>query len=219
VPIPDVEFDKTQKLAFEKEMLGLYVSDHPLLGAELALRRKTECLISELRDLKDGEIRTVGGVVTGLVRKYTKRGDLMATFVLEDLQSSVEAWVFPRTMLDHGFKLVDDAIVVVKGRLDLREDEPKLVVMELERPQLVVEGGAPLRLRLPVEALDDSTVAKLKELLVAYPGPSPVLLRIGTKVLRLPEGFNVDDANGLCAELRLLLGPTCIETIEGVAAR
>src|SRR4029077_3233898 len=108
-------------------------------------------------------------------------------------------------------RLADDAIVVIKGRLDLREDEPKLVVMEVERPQLVIDGGPPMSLRLPVEALDRGTVAQLKEPLVAHPGPSPVLLRIGTKQLRLPQGFNVDDSNGLCAELRLLLGPDCLD--------
>ena len=67
-------------------------------------------------------MRWVGGVVTSLVRKYTKRGELMATFVLEDLQSAVEVWVFPRTMTDVGHLLADDAVVCVKGRLDLRDD-------------------------------------------------------------------------------------------------
>src|SRR4051794_16771450 len=95
VPIPDVEFEKLQKLAFEKEMLGLYVSDHPLLGAEARLRRHTDATISELRDAGEAGLgpvgegregrggppaRWVGGVVTGLVRKYTKKGELMATF-------------------------------------------------------------------------------------------------------------------------------------------
>jgi DNA polymerase III subunit alpha len=206
VDIPDLEFDKTQRLAFEKEMLGLYLSDHPLLGAEAALRRRTECSVAELRDLKDGDIRSVGGVVTSLARRHTKRGDLMATFVLEDLQSAIDTWVFPRTMAEQGHKLADDAIVIVKGRIDLREDEPKLVVMEIERPELVSNGGAPLRLRLPVDTLDDGTVTKMKELLLAYPGPSPVFLRVGTKVLRLPGDFNVDAGNGLVAELRLISG-------------
>ena len=214
VPVPEVEFDKTQKLAFEKEMLGLYVSDHPLLGVEAALRRRSECSVADLRELHDGDIRTVGGVVTGLVRKYTKRGDLMATFVLEDLQSAIDAWVFPRTMLEQGYKLVDDAIVVVKGRVDGREDEPKFVVMDVEVPQLVLGGGAPLRLRLAPSAADDATVQRLKELLAAHPGPSPVHVRIGSKVWRLSEAFNVDDTNGLCAELRVLLGADCIETGE-----
>src|SRR5690606_15991698 len=102
--IPDVEFDKRDRLAFEKEMLGLYVSDHPLLGAETALARRVDCALDELDGLEDGTLRTVGGVVTGLQRKWTRKGDLMAVFTLEDLRTSIEVMVFPRTMTEHGHK-------------------------------------------------------------------------------------------------------------------
>ena len=90
--------------------------------------------------------RWVGGVVTGLTRKYTKRGELMATFVLEDLESSIEVLVFPRTMTEVGHLLADDAVVCVKGRLDLRDDVPKLVCSEVKRPQLSPDGAEPLHL-------------------------------------------------------------------------
>ncbi|GAC1313819.1 MAG: DNA polymerase III subunit alpha [Acidimicrobiales bacterium] len=209
VPIPPVEFDKHQKLAFEKEMLGLYISDHPLMGIESALRRATECTIAELREGREGEMRTVGGVVTNLVRKYTKKGDLMATFVLEDLQSAINAWVFPRTMQDVGSLLADDAVVIVKGRLDMRDDESKFVVMDVRRPSLSA-GGPPLEVVLPMARLNDRTVDQLKELLSGHPGPSPVFLRFGTKLLRLADEFCVDTSNGLCADLRILLGADCI---------
>ncbi len=209
VPIPEVEFDKHQKLVFEKEMLGLYVSDHPLMGYEAALRRATECSIGELLESKDGETKSVGGVVTNLVRKYTRKGDLMATFVLEDLESAINAWVFPRTMLDYGALLADDAVVVVKGRLDQRDDEVKLVIMEVRRPELSV-GGVPLEVVLPLSALTDRTVDRLKDLLLGHPGPSPVYLRMGSKTLMLADQFRVDTGNGLCAELRMLLGADCI---------
>jgi DNA polymerase-3 subunit alpha len=156
VPIPDQEFDKHTKLAFEKEMLGLYVSDHPLVGAEAALRRHVDCTILDLREdiagrdsgagaspadgngtgppNANGNVATssggnggyggggyggnggyggpsraadrwVGGVVTGLARKYTRKGELMATFFLEDLESSIEVFVFPRTMTEVGYLL------------------------------------------------------------------------------------------------------------------
>ena len=113
-PIPDQEFSKSQRLAFEKEMLGLYVSDHPLMGAERALRRYADTTLTELKEMREGEMRTVGGVVTALARKYTKRGDLMATFVLEDLGGAVEVMVFPKTMANFG-ELLD------RGRDRLRE--------------------------------------------------------------------------------------------------
>ncbi len=210
VPIPDIEFAKGEKLAFEKEMLGLYVSDHPLMGAEAALRKHADCSVGELREQaasgREGEFQVVGGVVTGLSRRYTKRGDLMATFNLEDLQSSIEVFVFPKAMLEYGSLLADDAIVCVKGRLDTREDEPKFVCVEIRRPELVLDGGRPLRVRLPIGSLTDTKVNGLKQLLVEHPGDSPVLLEVGDKVLRLPDEFNVDSSNGLVGELRVLLG-------------
>jgi DNA polymerase III subunit alpha len=210
VPIPESEFDKHQKLAFEKEMLGLYVSDHPLMGAESSLRRATECTIAEFRDAKDGEMRVVGGVVTNLARKYTRKGDLMATFVLEDLQSTVNAWVFPRTMQDFGWLLADDAVVVVKGRLDQRDDELKLVVMEVRPLELTCGDDLPLEVAVRLGSFTEAVVCDLKGLLVTHPGPRPVILHLGTKRLRLGDGFRVDTSNGLHADLRRLLGMDCI---------
>jgi DNA polymerase III subunit alpha len=252
VPVPDQEFDKHQKLVFEKEMLGLYVSDHPLVGAEAALRRHTDCTIVDLREEGlgrelgamgvggasaggpgngygangigdaggpatgwssgrngNGE-RWVGGVITGLTRRYTRRGELMATFVLEDLQSSIEVFVFPRTMTEVGHLLADDVVVCVKGRLDLRDEVPKIVCSELKRPQLTGDGSEPLQVVLPVNALDDNRVQRLRELLREHPGPSPVYLHVGSKVVRLAHEFDVTMSAGLLAELRVLLGPACL---------
>jgi DNA polymerase-3 subunit alpha len=211
IPIPDTEFDKSARLAFEKEMLGLYISDHPLMGMEAALARHAETTIGELREQsREGELRWVGGVVTALARKYTKRGELMATFVLEDLESAIDVWVFPRTMTDVGHLLVDDAVVCVKGRLDLREEQPKLICMELRRPELTVNGGEPLHLDLPVHALSDERVDALKSLFLEHPGGSPVLLHVGTKCIRLGPQWSVNTGTRLLAELRVLLGAGCL---------
>ena len=222
VPVPDAEFEKMQRLAFEKEMLGLYVSDHPLLGAESALRRHADTTVAELRASLDappaggaafgGELRWVGGVITSLVRKYTKKGELMATFMLEDLEAAMEVWVFPRTMIEVAHLLADDAVVCVKGRLDQRDDQPKLICMELKRPELVLDGGPPVRVNLPAAGLSDGLVDQLKVLLLNHPGNSPVYLHVGTKVLRLSDQFNVDASRGLIAELRVLLGPNGLVT-------
>ncbi len=226
IPIPDSEFDKTQRLAFEKEMLGLYISDHPLMGLEGSLARLTDCTLAELRDIDpdsspgfpsgsgnpggEGQIRMVGGVVTELVRRYTKKGDLMATFVLEDLNASIEVFVFPKSMADYGALLDDDAIVVLKGRPDLRDDRLKLICMEVHRPELVLDGVSDLRISLTPHTLTDGKVDGLKRLLREHPGDSPVLLHVGEKVLRLPAEFNVDSRRGLVGELRVLLGPNAI---------
>jgi len=211
IPIPDVEFEKHQRLVNEKEMLGLYVSDHPLMGAETALRKHTDCLISETKELKAGDMRVVGGIITNLNRRYTKRGDLMATFVLEDLQSTIEVWVFPRTMAEWGSMLANDSIVTVKARIDDRDDQVKLVAMEVRRPELTLDGSsAPLKLAIGPNAMTDALIGELKHLLSEHPGDSPVFLSVGDRVMRLPGQFSVDTANGLLGELRVLLGPDCI---------
>jgi DNA polymerase-3 subunit alpha len=207
VAIDDVEFDGTRRLAFEKEMLGLYVSSHPLLGVEAALRRHTDGSITELRELREGEVRWVGGVVTALARKYTKRGDLMAVFTLEDLAAAVEVMVFPRTMLEFGALLADDAIVCVKGRLDLREEPAKLICLEVKRPEVSAEGDAPVRIKLSPQMLSESMLGRLKGVLREHPGDVPVHVHLDRTVLRLPDEFRVDSRNGLVAELRVLLGP------------
>ena len=215
VAIPDAEFDKAQRLAFEKEMLGLYVSDHPLMGYEAALARHTDSTLSDMREDEGpatgdrSPVRTVGGVVTDLRRSYTKKGDLMARFVLEDLQAAMEVFVFPKTMAEYGALIENDAIVVVKGRLDTREEEPKIVCMEVSRP-LLERGSEDLHITLPLGVLTDAKVDGLKDVLSGHPGPSPVLLHVGAKVLRLPPEFNVDCRNGLVGELKRLLGQSAV---------
>jgi DNA polymerase-3 subunit alpha len=221
VPVPDTEFEKAERLVFEKEMLGLYVSDHPLRGLEGSLGGHTDCSLAELRDLAsaeapggpaEGVVRSVGGVVTDLKRQYTKKGELMGRFVLEDLEASMEVFVFPKAMAEYGAMLANDAIVVVRGRLDLRDETPKVICMEVRRPQLGPTGGEPqeLRILLPLGQLTEETVARLRGVLLEHPGSCAVLLHVGSKVLRLPPEFNVDSRNGLIGELKTLLGANAI---------
>ena len=213
--IPDTEYPKTQRLAFEKEMLGLYVSDHPLLGVEHALRRLVEGSLSELRERDEGSVCTVGGVVTTLARKYTKKGDLMATFMLEDLGAAVEVMVFPRVMAEYGHVLVDDAIVVMRCRIDQRDDTAKLIALEISSPDLTPDDGdAPVRIRARIGTLSDAKVEALKNVFVRHPGGCPVFVHLEqpdkTTVIQLGDEYRVSHRNGLYAELRELLGPDCI---------
>jgi len=213
--IPDIEFEKAQKLTFEKEMLGLYVSDHPLKGYENALARKTDSKIIELRELEDGGFVTAGGVVTNLSKRWTRRGDLMATFDLEDLSSSIEVMVFPKSMTEHGHKLLDDSVLLVKGRLDSREDSPKLICSELETFETSsADLGQSIQVALPLEKVNEHTISEIKQLLSNYPGDVNVFFRLGDRqLLRLTDDFSVDPSNGLIAELRILLGVDSVSFI------
>ena len=210
--VADVEFDKATRLAFEKEMLGLYVSDHPLLGYESALRRRADSTIGELEDADDGVFRVVGGVVTNLAKKWTRRGDLMAAFDLEDLGGTIEVMVFPKTMADHGHKLADDAIVLVRGRVDRREDLPKVICQDVEVLETTqLDQARPVRVQLPMNRVYEETIEELKKLLATHPGDSEVYLHLGDRqVLRLPDDFSVDPASGLVAEIRILLGADAV---------
>jgi DNA polymerase-3 subunit alpha len=206
IPIPELEFDKAQRLRFEKEMLGLYVSDHPLLGAEAALRRKCDGTISEVIERGDQSMVALGGVVTALSRKFTKKGDPMAVFTLEDLQSSIEVTVFSRTILEHGHKLNDDAVVIVRGRLEARDETPKLLCQDIEVFDGITDGASPLRLKLPASMLSEEKIGKLKALLLEFPGDSPVFVHLGRgKVLRLSDEFCVD-LGRVVGEVRVAFG-------------
>ena len=213
IPIPDIEFDKTDKLRNEKEMLGLYVSDHPLFGVESALKRRVEHSISDLETMEDGAQVVVGGVITGLARKFTKKGDQMAVFVLEDLESSIEVTVFPRTLLEQGHKLQDDVIVSVKGRLDKRDESRfGLIAQFVDVLSGLGDGPAvPLRLRLPSHALDELKIQRLKRILRDHPGDSVVQIDIGQgQVVRLADEFRVDIDRAV-GELRMAFGHDAVE--------
>ena len=192
--IPDLQFDKTEQLRFEKEMLGLYVSDHPLMGIEGALRRRVENSIPEAMDREDGSFVFVGGLINGLARRWTKKGDQMATFVLEDLQGTVEVTVFPKTLQKYGHQLADDLLVGVRGRVDKREDSREgLMATEI----VVLEGlrafDESLHIRLATHTLTETTIENLKSLLLEHAGNSPVFIHIGDdKAVRLGSEYNVN---------------------------
>jgi DNA polymerase-3 subunit alpha len=208
--IDDGELDKKVKLAFEKEMLGLYISDHPLMGVEGALRRRTDASLDEIVAGEEEMVCNMGGVVTGLQRKWTKRGDLMAVFQLEDLRGSLEVMVFPKTMQEHGHKLEDDAIVIVRGRVDRKEDTLRVMAMEIERFEPVAETPMVV-IDLSRSAVNDDVLRQVKGVLVEHPGESEVVLCLSQKQrVRLPDELSVDASNGLVAELRVLLGANAV---------
>ena len=207
MPVPDVEFDKVDKLRNEKEMLGLYVSDHPLFGVEAALRRKVDHSVADLAEMSDGAMVHIGGLVTALSRKFTRKGDQMAVFVLEDLEASIEVTLFPRTLQEHGYKVADDVVVAVKGRLDHRDESRLSVICQgIEVLQALEADTAPLlKLRIPSTSLDELRIARLKRILRDHPGDSVVTLDLGSQVLRLSDDFRVD-VDRAVGELRVAFG-------------
>jgi DNA polymerase-3 subunit alpha len=213
------EFEKPALLRHEKEMLGQYVTDHPLLAVRGQLEAQTDIEISELASLGDGDIVTVGGIVTTLARRYTKKGEAYLIFRLEDLAGGVQVIVFPSLYERTQDVIAVDAVIMVRGRADLRGRELQLVASEV-RPLEGAAGGdsqqieAPVTLEVPSQQCTDGLVVRLKEVLAGHPGELPVVLRlvsqVGGKTLRLGEGYRVDGSVGLLSELRSLLGPEAV---------
>lgn len=212
IEIPDVEFDKTRRLAAEKEMLGLYVSGHPIMGMEGVLARKTTHRIDQLAEVEEGTSVRVGGVVSSLRKRWTRKGDQMASCELEDLYGSMEVTLFPRAMEEHGHKLADDLVVVIEGRLDRRDDEPNLICYGLEPVDPAsANGKAVLKLNLGAGGLPPERIDTLRSVIAGHPGKSEVILMLGAgRGIKLSTAYGVDTGSGLIGELREMLGENAV---------
>ena len=213
-PIPAGEWDKTLLLANERDMLGLYVSDHPLLGVEHVLAQVTDCGITALvnEDRSDGSVVTVGGLVTGLQRKITKQGNAWAIVTLEDLEGAIEVMAFPAVYAQVATLLAQDAVLLIKGRIDRRDEVPKLVAMEVATPDLSVGDRGPVVITLPVARCIPPVVDGLKDVLATHPGVTEVHLQLQaaggrTTLMRLEDRLRVSPSPALFGDLKELLGP------------
>jgi DNA polymerase-3 subunit alpha len=226
VPVPEGEWEKSTLLAFEREMLGLYVSDHPLLGVEHVLAAATDCSLAQLlgsadeepdrssRGDRDAQVVTVGGILSGVQRKVTRQGSTWAAATLEDLEGAIEVLFFPATYAQCMSQIIDDAIVVVRGRLDRREEVPKLVAMEVSTADVTAGETGPFVVSMLEGRCVPPVIERLKEVLRTHPGPTEVHLRLVTgsriKVLRLDDKLRVKPSPSLLGDLKQLLGPGCV---------
>jgi DNA polymerase-3 subunit alpha len=217
VEIPSGEWDKTTLLAAERDMLGLYVSDHPLFGVEHVLARAVDCPVTSLTtdERPEGTVVTIGGIVSSLQRKMTKQGSPWAIATVEDLEGAIEVLFFPQTYAQYAMQLAEDAVVCVKGRLNRRDDVPTLAAIEMFTPDLgeAVDRG-PVVLQIPAARCTPPVVERLREVLATHPGVTEVQLQLRngarTTVLRLDEGLRVAPTPALMGDLKALLGPSCL---------
>ena len=218
VSVPDLdEWDKMTLLGHERDMLGLYVSDHPLLGLEHVLANGTDCTIGQLmldEDRPDGTTVTVSGLVTAVQRKITKRGDAWAMVTLEDLEGAIDVLLFPSAYQLAAPYLAQDAILTVKGRLSRSKDQPELHGQEVTVPDISDGPAGPVVISLPSTRCTGPVVEQLKDVLATHPGVTEVRLRLltrnATKVMRLDDRLRVTPSPALFADLKQLLGPGCL---------
>ncbi|TMM13457.1 MAG: hypothetical protein E6F98_06015 [Actinobacteria bacterium] len=208
------EYDKSELLHMEKESLGLYVSEHPLSAAKEQLRRKTDCGIAELERRRDGEIVVVGGLVATLKQLTTKKGEPMVFATLEDLTGSVEVVAFNSVYATARDLLVQDGVLVVKGRVDHKQmGETKLVALEISAFEATPERKE-VRLKVDARIAPAGVVRELAAVVKDFPGEAPVYVDLvtsnGPKVLELGPSYRVKPVPDFFAEVKALLGEAAV---------
>jgi len=212
--IPNIpEWQEHQLLAYEKQLLGFYITKHPLARYEKLLANFSTYSVTNLANCKDGEEILLGGIINKAKITVTKKsGEKMAIVKLEDLNGMAEVLVFPNTFQKIGGLIKPDAIVFFKGRISLREDEPRLITSDVIPIEDVKEKFTKsVNIDLFSAGLENKDLDSVKGILSKYPGQIPVYLNIATpeeKRIRIlaGSGLKVQPADTLIGELEKLLG-------------
>ncbi|WP_308190848.1 DNA polymerase III subunit alpha [Arthrobacter hankyongi] len=221
VDIPDLpEWEKKDKLAFERDMLGLYVSDHPLQGLEGVLSQHADQSITSViaeDGPADGAIVTIAGMITSLQRRIAKNsGNAYARAEIEDLGGSMEVMFFGQVYGPISSILAEDLIVVVRGRLQRRDDGAvTLNAQELNVPDLSEGHAGPVVISMANHKATEEVVTALGDVLRTHPGNTDVQVRLNharkVEVMRLGLNYRVNPTPSLFGDLKVLLGPTCLD--------
>jgi DNA polymerase-3 subunit alpha len=215
VRVPDGEWDKKVLLQFEREMLGLYVSDHPLFGLEHILGGNADVSVAaaQAEGAAEPQTITLAGILSSVNRRVTKAGAPWAQAVLEDLEGSIEVMFFPATYAQVALNVAEDAIVAIKGRTDAREDTVKLIASELTLLDTSEAPRGPVLVRIEATRCTPPLVNRLKDVLVTHPGTTEVHLHVrGKNELKLVAEHRVTPSAALMGDLKALLGPAAVSS-------
>ena len=214
--VSDQEWEKALLLSYEREMLGLYVSDHPLLGVEHVLRSATDTTISQILDegVAHDQIITIAGLITAVQRKVSRQGQSWAIVTVEDLEGAIDVRFFSTTYQTHALNLIEDRIVIIRGRIDKREETAQITALELNLADINQAPIGPFVIKLEAERCTPPVVDRMKEILRSHPGTREVHLKIegGAKntILKLDDGLKITASPSLSADLKSILGPDCL---------
>jgi DNA polymerase-3 subunit alpha len=184
VTIPDrSEWPKREKLAYEREMLGLYVSDHPLAGREAQIARFSEISLAELQEnerIQDGQVLTIAGLVTSIEHKVARNsGNPYAIVSIEDLDSEVTVMLMGKTYGEFGRMLNADQFVMVRGRVSQRDDAKNINAQRIEVIEAVADGSSePVLLHIRDSQATKPNLEDLDRTLRAYAGESEVFVNM-----------------------------------------
>ncbi|MCZ2812938.1 DNA polymerase III subunit alpha [Modestobacter sp. VKM Ac-2979] len=216
IAIPTADWSKSEKLVFERDMLGLYVSDHPLHGVEHVLTSHADTALAEILSggVEDGANVTIAGILTAVGPRTNKQGAPWAIATIEDLEAGLEVLFFPKTWEQVQDKVVRDQIVVVKGRISRRDDTPSLFASEVYVPEVTDGPRGPVLVSMPAARCTPPVVERLREVLGSHPGTTEVQLKLlnggRETVLRLDQGLRVQPSTALMGDIKALLGPTSV---------
>lgn len=215
VPLGYQEMPKKELLVYEKEMLGAYVSDHPLSEWRDLLYQQAELEVAQITDDMDKAPLTIGGMLTRLEKRYNKAGKPWASFVLEDVSGSIDVLVFSNKYENMEEFLREDAIIIVKGRADHRDNTRKFLADEIRPlPRDCVKPSC-ISIRIATTRFSEEMVSHIKEILMQHPGSIPVHLSLWengmeTTTVKLGELYSVEAESDLLAKLKSMLGETAV---------
>jgi DNA polymerase III subunit alpha len=212
--LPTIADDKAERLRWEKETLGLYVSEHPLEGIRDQLRRKTDCGLAEVERRRDGEVVTVGGIVGAIKPLTTKKGEPMVFMRLDDVTGSAEVVVFNSVYAAARELIEADRVLVVKGRVDHKQEgETKLLAIEVSPFEAIPERRE-VRLRVDAQLARAGVIRELAAVIRDFPGESPVYVELDTSLgprrLELGPTYRVAPSPDFFAEVKHLLGEAAL---------
>ena len=214
--IPGGEWEKNLLLSYEREMLGLYVSDHPLLGIEHVLRAAVDMPLSQIADdsIAHEQVVNIGGLITQIQRKVSKQGNSWAIVSIEDLEGAVDILFFAGTYQTHALNLIEDRVIVVRGRIDKREEAPRITALDMTIPDVTGAPTGPLVITMDAKSVTAPLVDRMKEILRSHPGPREVHLKLddGNKglMMKIDDDLRVTASPSLSADLKSVLGPDCL---------
>lgn len=217
IPVPEGEWEDKHKLALEREMLGLYVSGHPLDGVAHLLTAQVDTQIPAILEgdiANDTQVR-IGGILASVNRRVNKNGLPWASAQVEDLTGGIEVLFFPQTYTAFGADIADDAVVIVGAKVAIRDDRISLIANDLVVPDFSnAQGDRPVAVSLPTRQCTHDKVSALKQVLARHPGTSQVHLRLisGERIttLELDQSLRVTPSSALMGDLKALLGPGCL---------
>jgi DNA polymerase III subunit alpha len=216
--VPDrPEWAKRDKLAFEREMLGLYVSDHPLAGLEIQLAKHASATITDVlagEIAKDGETVTVAGLITGVQHRTARNsGNQYGMITVEDFGAEITVMFLGKTYQEFSPALTNDAVVVVRGRVSARDDGMNLHAVSMFTPDLGQSlGSGPLVISIPELRATTEIVTSLNDVLIRHGGDTEVRLKLirGETARMFEIPYPVSVSADLYGELKSLLGPSCL---------